>query len=175
MQSFDLTYGQDRVVACPLGPFELQYCKLLLSDTQKCRAVHLSAQHDCGWTLVGAQATAYAWLPDSLYIGCSNGQIALLDTAAALKQRQRAQRPHQGSRFSVSAVTAANAPASAGLAIFSMVGALEFSGQAVQVEALATNKDCIVVAGHCPVIRQGISDAAAAASNQLVSANQLLS
>ena len=105
---------------------------------------------------VGVQPTAHAWLPDSLYFGSSNGQIAQLDTAAALKQRQQAQRACQGSRFSVSAATAADAPAASGPAFFSMVGVLEFGGQAVHVEAVAVNKDCVAVAGHCPIIRQAV-------------------
>lgn len=52
-----------------------------------------------------------------------------------------------------SAFAAAAGHESASSAAFAVVGRLEWSGQAVQIEALAVNKDLVAVAGHCPAIR----------------------
>ena len=87
-----------------------------------------------------------------MYIGCANGQLALLDTAAALHPRYQAQGTFQGST-APSAATGAQSCASVRPAAFTVVAVLEWSGQAVQIEALAVNKDVVAVAGHCPMIR----------------------
>ena len=101
------------------------------------------------------QATAYAWLPNGLYVGCSNGQLALLDTAAALQPQNQGQPPSEGSASPSSLAVPADgqeslAPSTSSYAV---VGLLEWSGQGVQIEALAVNKDLVAVAGHSPMIR----------------------
>lgn len=98
------------------------------------------------------QATACAWLPNGLYIGCGNGQLALLDTAAACNTQNQAKRSDQEDASGPSADDQEPSPAPS-TAAYAVVGVLEWSGQAVQVEALAVNKDLVAVAGHCPIIR----------------------
>ena len=34
-----------------------------------------------------------------------------------------------------------------------VVATLEYGNQMIHIEAVAVNKDCVAVAGHCPVIR----------------------
>lgn len=75
----------------------------------------------------------------------------LLDTAAALKARHHVQHTSRASAFAPSA--AADAHESANAAAFAVIGMLEWSGQAIHVEALAVNKDLVAVAGHCPAVR----------------------
>ena len=75
----------------------------------------------------------------------------LLDTAAALKARNHVQHTLRASAFAPSA--AADAHESANAAAFAVIGMLEWSGQAIHVEALAVNKDLVAVAGHCPAVR----------------------
>ena len=67
--------------------------------------------------------------------------------AAALKARHHTL---HGSAFAPSA--AADSHESSSPAAVT-VGMLEWSGQAVHIEAMAVNKDLVVVAGHCPAIR----------------------
>ena len=106
---------------------------------------------------VGLLPTAFAWMPNHLYLGSSNGELAMIDTAAALKHRQQAQQVRHRSRFGSLAASAANTPASPSqAAVCAVVAKLEFGGQEVHIEALAVNKDCVAVAGQCPIIRQGI-------------------
>lgn len=108
----------------------------------------LKKKHRKGFACTaGLHATAYAWQPQGLYIGCANGQLALLDTAAALKPQHQVQHT-QGSAFA-----AADGHQSVSSTAFAVVGRLEWSGQAVQIEALAVNKDLVAVAGHCPAVR----------------------
>ena len=106
----------------------------------------------------GLEPTSYAWLPHSLYVGCASGSVVIVDTATVLKSRQQAQRasyagavpgPALGPRL----VEDVPGVATAEQASLPVVAALEYSGQMIYIEALAVNKDCVAVAGHCPIIR----------------------
>ncbi len=101
----------------------------------------------------GVEPTSFAWLPHSLYIGCANGQVITLDTATALKSRHQAQHAQHAGQPGAGPVETALILATAGPVELPVVAMLEFGGQKIQVEALAVNKDCVAVAGHCPVVR----------------------
>lgn len=112
----------------------------------------------------GMLPTSYAWLPHSLYIGCASGHLIIVDTAAALKSRHQAQHAQHTQRAgqagpgmdadTVTGVTeGVSSLATARQAGWPVAAMLEYGGHMAQVEALAVNKDCVAVAGHCPVIR----------------------
>lgn len=106
----------------------------------------------------GLEPTSYAWLPHSLYVGCASGSVVVVDTATALKSQQQAHRASQagavpGPALGLQAVEDVPCLGTAEQASLPVVAALEYGGQMIYVEALAVNKDCVAVAGHCPVIR----------------------
>ncbi len=106
----------------------------------------------------GLEPTSYVWLPHSLYIGCASGSVVVVDTATALKSRQHAQCTSQAGAVPGPALEPRPVEDVPGLgmaeeASLPVVAALEYGGQMVHIEALAVNKDCVAVAGHCPVIR----------------------
>lgn len=118
--------------------FSLLFCKHLMST--------------------GLEPTSYAWLPHSLYVGCASGSVVIVDTATALKSRQQAQRNSQAGAVHGPALEPRPVEDLPGLgkaeeASLLVVAALEYGGQMIYVEALAVNKDCVAVAGHCPIIR----------------------
>lgn len=106
----------------------------------------------------GLEPTSNAWLPHSLYVGCANGSVVIVDTATALKSRQQAQCSSQVGAVPGPALGLQPAKDVPGLgtaeeASLPVVAALEYGGQMIHIEALAVNKDCVAVAGHCPIIR----------------------
>ncbi len=106
----------------------------------------------------GLEPTSYAWLPHSLYIGCASGSVVVVDTATALKSRQQAQCTSQAGALPGTAlgpwpIEDVPGVGTAEEASLPGVAALEYGGQMFHIEALAVNKDCVAVAGHCPVIR----------------------
>ena len=104
----------------------------------------------------GLEPLSYAWLPHSLYIGCASGSLVIVDTATALKSRQQAQCTSQVGAVPGTALgprPVEDVPGTTDEASLPVVAALEYGGQMIQIEALAVNKDCVAVAGHCPIIR----------------------
>lgn len=85
----------------------------------------------------------------------------MLDTATALKSRHQAQHAQHGSQAGAVSgpvpeaglVQAAPGLEAAEQSKWPVVATLEYGNQMVHIEALAVNKDCVAVAGHCPVIR----------------------
>ena len=105
----------------------------------------------------GLHPTTYAWLPNTLYLGCTNGQVLALNPTTASKSRRQVQ-PAQGPGAVPGAALATSPEGLPGLATPApcdapVVATLEYEGRLVEVEALAVNKDCVAVAGHCPIIR----------------------
>lgn len=106
----------------------------------------------------GLEPTSYAWLPQSLYIGCASGSVVIVDTVTASKTRQQAQRSSQAGAVPGPALGPQPVEDLPGLGTaeetsLPVVAALEYGGQLIHIEALAVNKDCVAVAGHCPIIR----------------------
>lgn len=107
--------------------------------------------------LVGLQASCHCWYPGGLYLGCSGGELLAVDTVNALRPAALQKRQEGLGRKAVdeAASEAAEGPGSgtgAGASL-PVVAKLEYGGQAAAVEALAVNKDCVAIAGQCPVVR----------------------
>ena len=105
----------------------------------------------------GLQPTCTAWMPDSLYIGTASGQLCSIVTDKLLNGR--GQRAQQAGLTAQAEGRFQQGPSSdaAGQAPLPVVAQLEWDGQLVHIEAVAVNKDCVAVAGHCPIIRYVIS------------------